>query len=241
MRAIALCGALFALGGAVAAVATSGADAAPRTAKPAAAPPRGDDPVVAQIQRLQRTTWHWQSLLGLKRSGSSFAPARSTDPAYRVWVRDLWRRRATHLRRSAERYMARRIVTLQAEVDHWRRVMGKPPLRQTAAAATREQAYVTWRRLAHSVLREASNPPYASAWRCIHRYEGSWTDAGGPYYGGLQMDLGFQRHYGGYLLATKGTADRWTPLEQMWVAARAYRSGRGFYPWPNTARACGLI
>jgi hypothetical protein len=27
----------------------------------------------------------------------------------------------------------------------------------------------------------------------------------------------------------------------MWVAERAYRSGRGFYPWPNTARACGLI
>jgi hypothetical protein len=25
------------------------------------------------------------------------------------------------------------------------------------------------------------------------------------------------------------------------VAERAYRSGRGFYPWPNTARACGLI
>jgi hypothetical protein len=25
------------------------------------------------------------------------------------------------------------------------------------------------------------------------------------------------------------------------VAERAYRSGRGFYPWPNSARACGLI
>jgi hypothetical protein len=27
----------------------------------------------------------------------------------------------------------------------------------------------------------------------------------------------------------------------MWVAERAHRSGRGFYPWPNTARHCGLI
>ena len=178
MRAIALCGALFALGGAVAAVATSGADAAPRTARPAAA--AGDDQVVGQIRRLQRTTWHWQSVLGLTRSGSSFSSARSTDPAYRVWVRDLWRRRAARLRRNAERYMATRIVSLQSEIDHWRRVMGKPPLRQAASAATREQAYVTWRRLARSVLREASNPPYASAWRCIHRYEGSWTDAGAP-------------------------------------------------------------
>ena len=51
----------------------------------------------------------------------------------------------------------------------------------------------------------------------------------------------FQRLYGGHLLRRKGTADRWTPLEQMWVAERAYRSGRGFYPWPNTARYCGLI
>jgi len=32
-----------------------------------------------------------------------------------------------------------------------------------------------------------------------------------------------------------------SPLEQMWVAERAYRNGRGFYPWPNTARYCGLI
>jgi hypothetical protein len=91
------------------------------------------------------------------------------------------------------------------------------------------------------VLRQAANPPHESAWRCIHAYEGAWTDSGSPYYGGLQMDLGFQRHYGGYLLRLKGTADNWTPLEQMWVAARAHGSGRGFYPWPNTARACGLI
>ena len=42
------------------------------------------------------------------------------------------------------------------------------------------------------------------------------------------------------LLARKGTADRWSPLEQMWVAEHAYKT-RGFYPWPNTARYCGLI
>jgi hypothetical protein len=54
------------------------------------------------------------------------------------------------------------------------------------------------------------------------------------------MDLGFQQAYGSYLLRTKGTADRWSPLEQMWVAERAHAT-RGFYPWPNTARMCGLI
>ena len=55
---------------------------------------------------------------------------------------------------------------------------------------------------------------------CIHRYEGAWSDDGSPYYGGLQMDIGFQQHYGGMLRA-EGTADNWTPLEQMWVAERA--------------------
>ena len=54
------------------------------------------------------------------------------------------------------------------------------------------------------------------------------------------MDLSFQRAYGAALLRRKGTADHWTPLEQIWVAERAYRSGLGFYPWPTTARWCGL-
>ncbi len=87
----------------------------------------------------------------------------------------------------------------------------------------------------------AARPPRRAAWLCIHRHEGAWNDPNPPYYGGLQMDLSFQRRYGRWLLRQKGTADHWTPLEQMWVAERAYRSGRGFYPWPNTARACGLI
>jgi Transglycosylase-like domain len=82
--------------------------------------------------------------------------------------------------------------------------------------------------------------PHLSAWLCIHRYEGSWTDGGSPYWGGLQMDLSFMSSYGGSLLKSKGTADNWTPTEQMLVAENAYRS-RGFSPWPNTARYCGLI
>lgn len=83
-------------------------------------------------------------------------------------------------------------------------------------------------------------PPHYQAWLCIHHYEGSWTDSGAPYWGGLQMDLNFMSAYGGNLLRLKGTADNWTPLEQMWVAENAWRS-RGFYPWPLTARYCGLI
>jgi hypothetical protein len=96
-----------------------------------------------------------------------------------------------------------------------------------------------WKRRALATWQRARRPPHRSEWLCIHRYEGGWDDPDAPYYGGLQMDIGFQQTYGAYLLQTKGTADHWLPLEQMWVAERAHRT-RGFTPWPNTARACGL-
>lgn len=84
--------------------------------------------------------------------------------------------------------------------------------------------------------------PRLSAWVCIHHYEGAWNaNTGNGYYGGLQMDTGFQSTYGPELLHSKGTANNWTPKEQIMVADRAYESGRGFNPWPNTARACGLL
>lgn len=71
--------------------------------------------------------------------------------------------------------------------------------------------------------------------------EGSWqANTGNGYYGGLQEDLDFQRTYAPQLLRTKGTADRWTPWQQIWTAERAIKT-RGFGPWPKTARACGLL
>jgi hypothetical protein len=76
---------------------------------------------------------------------------------------------------------------------------------------------------------------------CIHRYEGSWTDPKAPYWGGLQMDLTFMRNYGAPLLVRRGTADHWREHEQVLVGWIAKRSGRGYYPWPLTARYCGLI
>ncbi|MGH3012352.1 MAG: hypothetical protein ACRDMY_11040, partial [Gaiellaceae bacterium] len=98
-----------------------------------------------------------------------------------------------------------------------------------------------WKRRAERRLRWAKNPPHEAAWRCIHRHEGRWNDPNAPYYGGLQMSKEFQRAYGRYLLRRMGTADKWKPTEQMWIAVRAYRSGTGFHPWPNTARYCGLL
>ncbi len=79
------------------------------------------------------------------------------------------------------------------------------------------------------------------AFMCIHGFEGSWTDSGAPFYGGLQMDSSFMATYGGWALKAFGTADHWPISVQIATAIRAKVSGRGFYPWPKTARVCGLL
>ena len=152
----------------------------------------GDSGLVRQIHRYRKQTWRWQTVMGTAPTPASRAVVKGPSRELKVWVRDLWKRRAKRARRTAHR------------------------------------------------------PPHKSGWLCIHHYErnpsqGWRTNTGNGYYGGLQMDLAFQRMYGRRLLRRKGTADHWTPLEQMWVAERAHRSGRGYYPWPNTARSCGLI
>lgn len=87
----------------------------------------------------------------------------------------------------------------------------------------------------------ALDVPHYREWLCIHSHEGAWNDPNAPYYGGLQMDWSFMTTYAGRDYVDKhGTADHWHPLTQMWVAERAFKT-RGFYPWPNTARYCGLI
>ncbi|HWM14393.1 MAG TPA: hypothetical protein VNO56_07930 [Gaiellaceae bacterium] len=158
---------------------------------PQTAPPAVDRKRVNVLRRQIRShranAWHWQRVMGKRRTPTSYGERRTTSLAKLTWMRNLWRARATRVRAGARRV------------------------------------------------------PNRGAWLCIHRYEGAWNDPHSPYYGGLQMDITFQRAYGRYLLGKKGTANRWKPLEQMWTAERARRSGRGFYPWPNTARRCGLI
>jgi hypothetical protein len=138
------------------------------------------------------------------------------------------------------------------ETWRWQRLMRKPRSRYSDSATRsidpdyRRWVLLLWTKRARTARVQAANPPHKAAWQCIYRHErhpaqGWATHTGNGFFGGLQMDLAFQRTYGAELLRRKGTADRWTPLEQIWVAERAYRSGRGFFPWPNTARACGLI
>jgi hypothetical protein len=142
-------------------------------------------------------------------------------------------------------YWSRRVDAYRAATARWLMVVdGRPPRGMARSVAARSASRLRW--LAHvwhvrehKAWRRAEHPPFLGAWNCIHSYEGSWTDHGAPYWGGLQMDYSFQSAYGSWLLRHKGTADHWTPLEQIWVAVKAWRV-RGFSPWPNTARDCGV-
>jgi hypothetical protein len=143
--------------------------------------------------------------------------------------------------------ITRKIEQHRRATRRLQRLMGRRPARTTYSAQRsddreyRRWLLAVWRRRHARAQRAFTRPPHKAAWLCIQRHEAPWHDPGAPYYGGLQMDLAFQRLYGAGLLRRKGTANKWTRLEQMWVAERALRAGRGFYPWPNTARACGLI
>jgi hypothetical protein len=165
---------------------------------------------------------------------------------------------ATQTEPHAATSTAARLAQLDVIADHrnetwrWQALMSKPRTPTSfMERRSKDSEYLKWlgelwQRRADKAQRAAQNPPHRRQWLCIHRYErhpeqGWATRTGNGYYGGLQMDISFQRTYGSELLRRKGTANQWTAAEQMWVAERAYRSGRGFYPWPNTARNCGLI
>jgi hypothetical protein len=160
-----------------------------------------------------------------------------TAPAPNPWA-ETARTRRLRARALHYRTIARR----------WRALMGDPrpylhpPARPFVSLLDKRRRMARrWHVKAARARRAGHHPPHLGAWLCIHRYEGAWHDPYAPYYGGLQMDLTFQQTYGPRLLRRKGTADHWTRFEQMWVAERALRAGRGFYPWPVAARYCGLI
>jgi hypothetical protein len=129
---------------------------------------------------------------------------------------------------------------------YWADVMQAPRAHYSASAErTHSLRYRLWQlRLwqgrAQAAKWRAAHPPHLAAWLCIHRYEGSWTDPNAPYYGGLQFSSWFEQTYNAALYRSKGDANHWTPLEQMWTAERGWKDS-GFRPWPTTARYCGLL
>lgn len=138
-------------------------------------------------------------------------------------------------------------VTVAARVDghdvHWwvrhSRWNGARRRQAELNATVRGRTIATLRAANHARL-DLGPDALTQDFLCIHGFEGSWTDTGSPYYGGVQMDSAFMAGYGAPFLHAWGTADRWPPFVQVAVAEAAYLSGRGFGPWPNTARMCGL-
>ena len=148
-------------------------------------------------------------------------------------------------------YLLSRIDRWRQRTWYWQRVMGKPRYptayldRRFRSLTYRQWVLELWRGRATLAKRRALRPPHLEKWLCVFRHErhpnqGWRTQTGNGYYGGLQMDLAFQRNYGRWLLSRKGRAHRWTPIEQLWVAERGRRV-QGWYAWPNSARRCGLI
>lgn len=74
---------------------------------------------------------------------------------------------------------------------------------------------------------------------CIQTFEAPWAYDGPVYDGGLQMDADFQRTYGREFVRAFGAASNWPVSVQLAVGIRGWID-RGWAPWPNTARRCGL-
>lgn len=153
---------------------------------------------------------------------------------------------ATAQASSKKEQVANKIVAL-INTTHYRQSVMHVTLTRSSGSFKRSNSlrYIKWverkwEKINYNELRAFRNPPHLNQFMCIHHYEGSWTDTGSPYYGGLQMDDGFQTSYAPQALLEKGTANKWSPLEQIWTAEQAFKS-RGYWPWPNTARYCSLI
>ena len=227
-------------------------------------------PALRQVVEHYRTlTWTFERAARVHRTPTTFTYRHSADRRYLQWTIDTWSRRASTARDVALRHVHTRLAiaipkpplphsALSQRVAYTRRLTlelrriypGTVTKRFARAhAKTGVATLQLWqRRLAAAtleVLRRGRRPlprVLSSAFLCIHHYEGAWdSNTGNGYYGGLQMDRRFQSLYGADYVAKWGTADNWPAWAQLQAAVRAYRAGRGFYPWPHTARACGLI
>ena len=247
--------------------ALAGAAAARQVARVAS--PSSTTALRTVIDHYRVVTWTFQRAAHEHRTPTSFSYRHSADPAYLQWTATTWEARAGHARADAlarlrssfavalpraprpHSKLAVRLSYSRNLTLRLRRIYPGTVTRTFATARAKAggaAALHLWEErsavAALAVARHGVTVPAGlrADFSCIHRFEGAWTaDTGNGYYGGLQMDLSFQRRYGAQYVRVWGTADKWPAWAQLAVAVRAYQSGRGFYPWPNTARACGLI
>jgi hypothetical protein len=218
----------------------------------------------------RRVTWEFQRAVRARPTPTSFSYRRSSDRAYLRWTIDSWTRRAYRARDVALRTITHKLAVrlpappaLRASRARalsyskqltltLRRIYPGRVTRSFAAARARSDRATLrlWQNreavaallVARHGVRHARIAGWLNdAFLCIHRFEGGWSsNTGNGYYGGLQMDRRFMVTYGGEFVGRWGTADNWPVWAQLEAAARAYPV-RGFTPWPNTARACGLL
>ena len=219
----------------------------------------------------RRVTWEYQRAARLRHTRTSFSYRRSADPAYLRWTVASWRSRAYVAQRRALASIHRRLAvklppppapraSLHRTITDTRRLAlslrriypGRVTRSFASANAPGDRATLRlWQERSaaaaiavteHAVRRAQIATSLLEGFMCIHHFEGGWdSNTGNGYYGGLQMDRRFMQLYGHEFVARWGTADNWPAWAQLEVAARAHASGRGFTPWPNTARACGLL
>jgi hypothetical protein len=225
----------------------------------------------ALVDHYRSLAWTYQRAGHARRTPTSFSYRRSTDRPYLQWTLAQWTRHAYSAQSRALTTIHRRLAVplpkqpgLHAAIATRLRYNRRLALRlrriypgtvtrtfASARAGNDRGTLLLWQKRSAvatlDVALHGARQPDLPAWleadfRCIHRYEADWTaNTGNGYYGGLQMDLPFQQLYGRRFLARFGTADAWPVWAQLEAAARAYGSGRGFGPWPNSARVCGLI
>ncbi len=214
---------------------------------PEAATPRELRQIVDHYRSLTTT---YQRIAHRRQTTSAATYRRSASRAYLQWTIDLWHSRAERARAEALAAVQTRAgVTLPQAPHPGHATAGSDTFRTTRSADYRRWVLHLWqRRAADAALavsthgsKRLATAPLTAAFMCIHRYEGPWTaNTGNGFYGGLQMDWSFMRRHGADFLAWWGTADRWPVWAQIEAAARAHWSGRGFSPWPNTARYCAF-
>lgn len=92
----------------------------------------------------------------------------------------------------------------------------------------------------YTEIREARAWARSPGPACVSSKEGGVTsNTGNGYYGKWQADPSFQRAYGPEYVARWGYAHNWPAYAQDVMAYRGWKS-RGWGPWPNTSRMCGL-
>lgn len=132
-----------------------------------------------------------------------------------------WQDRAHHRRVSTEHRESIATMPLLARLKHY----------------WEHRHYVAWR----SYKRYEARNPVVPSWfvsqaLCIHSHEGSWTDTGDPFWGGMQFMLSTWVNAGG-----TGLPSAASPSEQIYRAYVVWKKDGGSWrEWPNTARMCGL-